>query len=447
MLGFRKKPSEIAELKELITHQNKQMGVLLESIASYHMNTYEKDYPYRTRESMVNECIRKYSGTANKGNMIFQRLVNLRVAFSVPNRLFLIGDDTTDYPESAIENAKDYLNAFMAFNNLDSSLPRDLSKEAELEGQVAVRLVWDNEAKLPRLRYYPQSSTGYVVKPSKDKYSVKPPLKLDFTYNQDTVSLTDDKFSYISFNDKLGIWIGYPTCGPILREIEHLEKDMLDWRKLNHLFAHPTPHFKCETQEEADTINEMITGLGWKVGTAIATSSDFSLKGPTGAEANLLMLSITTHAKLISAHTGIGIHFLGFANVMSNRATAESMGEPTEVVLHAEISGWKAFYKDLFQKAITMRNARLNRQLPVDAVIPKIIPITDRQWKTIKDIFMPAAEKKLISHEFFLSQLPDVDTEAEMERIKDEEKEKPKEKVPANDIGDGNNEEGDEEGE
>ena len=314
----------------------------------------------------------------------------------------------------------------MAFNNLDSSLPRDLSKEAELEGQVAIRLVWDSKEKLPRLRYYSQSTTGYTVEPLRDPYSVKPLLKLKFTHNMEDVSLSDEKFSFISFNDKLGVWEGYPTCGPILREVEHLEKDMIDWRRLNHLFAHPTPHFKCETQEEADAVNDMIKTLGWKVGTAIATSSDFNLKGPTGAEANLLMLSITTHAKLISAHTGIGIHFLGFANVMSNRATAESMGEPTEVVLHAEISGWKALYKDLYQKAINMRNARLNRKVPVDAIVPKIIPITDRQWKTIKDIFMPAAEKGLISHEFFLSQLPDVDTEAEMERIKDDEKAKVK---------------------
>ncbi len=430
MFDFIRRPNEIAKLKELVTHQSKQMGILLESIESYHIHEHQTDYPYRTRESMVNECIKKYSGTAEKGNLMLQRLINLRVAFSVPNRLFLIADDITSYPESAIDNAKDFLNAFMSFNNLDSSLPRDLSKEAELEGQVAVRLVWNAAAKLPGLRYYPQSTTGYTVEPLKDEYSVKPPLKLSFTYNMENVDLSDDKFSFITFNDKLGVWLGYPTCGPILRTVEHLEKDMLDWRKLNHLFAHPTPHFKCETQEEADTINDMISGLGWKVGTAIATNSEFSLKGPTGAEANLLMLSITTHAKLISAHTGIGIHFLGFANVMSNRATAESMGEPTEVVLHAEISGWKAFYRDLFQKAIAMRNARLNRQIPVDAIVPKIIPITDRQWKTIKDIFLPAKKEGLISHEFFLSQLPDVDTEAEMERIKDEEKDEEK-KLPA----------------
>ncbi len=442
---LKKRTNEIVALKEMITTQSTQMGVLLESIESYHISSHEEDYPYRTKATMVSECNRKYSGTAEKGNLILQRLINLRVAFSVPNRLFLIADDVIEYPESAVKKAKDFLNAFMAFNNLDSILPRDLSKEAELEGQVAVRLVWDTKEKLPRIRYYPQSITGYVVEPARDIYSVKPPLTLKFTYNQDTVSLTDDKFSFIAFNDKLGAFEGFPTCGPILREVEYLEKDMLDWRRLNHLFAHPTPHFKCETQEEADAVSEMISGLGWKVGTAIATNSEFNLKGPTGAEANLLMLSITTHAKLISAHTGIGIHFLGFANVMSNRATAESMGEPTEVVLHAEISGWKAFYKDLFQKAIVMRNLRLNGQIPIDAIVPKIIPITDRQWKTIKDVFLPAKKEGLISHEFFLSQLPDVDTEAEMDRIKDEEKEKEKEKVPSGDIE--SDEEGDEEDE
>ena len=247
--------------------------------------------------------------------------------------------------------------------------------------------------------------------------------------------MQDDDFSFIAFNDELGIYEGYPTVGGVLKILENLHKDMDDWRKLNHLFAHPTPHFKCETKEEAIAVNNLIKSIGWKVGTALATNSEFSLKGITGQEGNILMLSIQSNIKIISAHTGVGPHFLGFANTMSNRSTAESMGEPTEVTLFAEIASWKRFYVDLFNKAIRMRNKKLNQKITENILHPKLVPLTDRQWQHIKDIYMNAAKEGLISKELFLSSIPDLDVDAEMDKIKAEEAEATKKKeetfVPA----------------
>ena len=404
------------------TEMNQTMGVLMSDIAQYYPAELQRENPYRSKEAQVAEILKKYHGTAKFGNQVVPRIINLRVAFSIPNRLLIKpSDESKDADKSQIESAQDFLNAFMGLNGLDSSLPRDLARESEFNGEVLIRLKWDKEEKLPRMFYYPWTDTGYKVEPV-DKFSVTSKLKASYTYESKEVKIPNKEFSFIAFNDELLKYEGYPTVGGVLKDIENLDKDLRDWRKLNHLFAHPTPHFRCETDDQAKAINAMITAKGWKVGTAIATNSEFQLKGASGAESNLLMLAIQTNIKIVSAHTGIGVHFLGFANVMSNRATADSMGEPTEVVLHSEISSWKRFYIDLFNKAIDMRNEHLNRKIEKNLIEPRLIPLTDRQWRHIKEIYMDGARDNLISHHTLLDNIPNIDPDAELERLEEEDR-------------------------
>lgn len=410
----------------------RHIGVVLSDIENY-QSLFKTANKYNTRQLQVTETIKKYKGIANFGNQILQRLINLRVAFSVPNRLFLIKNPITKATDTQIKETKEYLNLFLSFNKLDTSLPRDLTKQSELEGQVLIRLKWNNEEKLPSLLYYSSVSPGYKIEPINKYYlpsNIEIKVVLEEARKEETV--TDNEIVFIAFNDELNSYVGHPSCGGILATIENLDKDLQDWRKLNHLFGHLTPHFKCETTEEAEAINQQISAKGWKVGTAIATNAEFALKGPGGSESNMLMLAIQTDIKIISGHTGIGPHFLGFANVMSNRATADSMGEPTEVVLHSEITSWTNFYTELFKKVLIMRNKKLNSKLVIDAILPKLVPLTDRQWRVIKDVFLPLAEKGKISDSTLLSRLPEIDPDVEKEKIKEEEEErrKSKEKLP-----------------
>ena len=431
MFVRRRKFEEAQKVHGVVVEQNRDLNrylsVMTEQLQEFNTTVSANDYT--SRSSQVSETRKKHKGAAIWGNQITQRLIELRVAFSVPNRLFLITNGESEAKEQA-PAAKEFLTAFMALNGLDQEVPRDLAKESELHGQVLVRLVWDPKAKLPRLKYYPWGDCNYTIKPT-SRFLLKSKLKCQFRVGTENVNMTDDEFVFIAFHDELIGYEGRPTIGGVLKTIENLDKDMQDWRRLNHLFAHPTPHFKCESAEEATAVKDLLAAIGWRIGTAIATSAELKLVGTSGVEGNLLMLSIQTGAKIISAHTGIGIHFLGFANVMSNRSTADSMGEPTEVVLHSEITSWQGFYNAIFAKAIRLRNRKLNKELPEDAVRPRLVPLTDRQWKVLKDIFMYGADKHLISMETMLSKIPDIDPEVEMERIKEEEatREKKREKM------------------
>jgi hypothetical protein len=433
MFGLGKNDKVIAGLTAQVGVLDKTVGVLMTQIEEYSRFTRDEGSGYAGHAQQVSAILQRYRGGAPWGNIMVQRLVNLRVAFSMPNRLFMIKNPNTTESDDVANNAKKFLTDFLKVNNLDGSAPRDFAKEMEFRGQILVRLVWDSTLKLPILEYYPWGNDGntvnnvtlnsYTVAPiEEEKFRIAPKLKAILKINGEEKVFSEDEFCFLSFNDELARYEGYPTCGPIIKILENLEKDMMEWRVLNFLYAHPTPHFKCETQEQAEAINNMIKATGWRVGTALATSGDFELKGPSGTEANMLMQSITTGAKLVSAHTGIGIHFLGFANVMSNRATASSMGEPTQVVLKSEETSYLTFYRELFTKAIRMRNNNLNREFPEDVILPKVVSITDRQWEVVKDIYLPARKDGLISSELFLDAIPGVDVEAEQARIDEEEK-------------------------
>jgi len=428
MFGFKKKYYLQEKVIKSLESDVKMLATSVDSVTQLLANERPSSSTYATRASQVGEMIKKYHGLSTKGNVILQRCVNLRVAFSIPNRLFLIKNPLANVSDSVVKKAKEFLNEFLQVNNLDSYLPRDLAKEGEIQGSVACSLKWNETLKMPEIIYYPWNSTGYKIKEEKEseKYTINKRLKLSFTDTATSgtgeVKIDSDNLIYIAFNDDLGVMDGYPTCGPILQIIDKMDSDITDWRALNHLFAHPTPHFKCETREEAIEIQNQIVNTGWKVGTAIATRGDLKLVGPSGVEAQMLMNSIQTLAKIISGHTGIGIHFLGFANVMSNRATADSMGEPTEVVLHSEISSWIKFYTDMFVKAIEMRNKKLHQGIDPTAVKPWLVPLTDRQWKVVENVYLPALEGGNLSRETFLANIPGIDADEEMEKIEEQEK-------------------------
>ena len=55
--------------------------------------------------------------------------------------------------------------------------------------------------------------------------------------------------------------------------------------------------------------------------------------------------------------------------------------------------------------------------LEVGKIKPKLKPMSDRQWKKLKDIFMPAAKSQLMTIESFLNEIPNFDVEAELKRM------------------------------
>ncbi|GAH41096.1 unnamed protein product, partial [marine sediment metagenome] len=65
---------------------------------------------------------------------------------------------------------------------------------------------------------------------------------------------------------------------------------------------------------------------------------------------------IVSLVKLISGNTGIPVHFLGFVDLMSNRATAEDLINMINAATTKERQTWIGAYEEVIKKAMDMWN-------------------------------------------------------------------------------------------
>ena len=101
---------------------------------------------------------------------------------------------------------------------------------------------------------------------------------------------------------------------------------------------------------------------------------------------------------------------------MSNRATAENTMEPVALVSLSEQRSWERGFKELFDKAILLRNQMVSPFLPAlqpGVVEPKMKFITQAQVERLIQLYYPLWRDGAISLRTLLSLLPDIDPEKE----------------------------------
>ena len=406
---IREHDEMVVQIKELQVTSSEMLG-RIQSNTEYDTNTYI------THADQTNEIINKYQGVASYGVTLVKRLVNVAAALQVPNGIELNGD--SKLPEY------EYLKKFLDVNQLNEGVAIQLAKEAQFEGQVLLELVWDETDSMVKIRHNMWRVDEYQVHPI-GVSNLTGPYEAVWMENEEvTKQLSGDNIAFVAFNatrNSDDYIEGWPTLGSLLMRLDTISRDLNDWRTTNKLFAHPTPVFECETQDEVDALTAQLTSTGWTVGTAIAFRGKFLLVA-SGSYYLTFRNSIETNVKLVSGGSGVSIAWLGFADVMSNRATAESLGEPLEIVSAADIATWSSFYEEIFNSVIELRNLYLdsNQKLKPGIIKPKLKPMSDRQWQKLKELFMPAAKDNLLTRQAFLEQIPNFDITAELERIAEE---------------------------
>ena len=101
---------------------------------------------------------------------------------------------------------------------------------------------------------------------------------------------------------------------------------------------------------------------------------------------------------------------------MSNRATAENTMEPVAVVSISEQRSWRQGFKELFDKAIALRNEMVSpaaKPLRAGAIEPKMNFVTQAQVDRLVQLYYPLWQSGAISLKTLLGLLPDIDPEAE----------------------------------
>jgi hypothetical protein len=117
----------------------------------------------------------------------------------------------------------------------------------------------------------------------------------------------------------------------------------------------------------------------------------------------------------------VPVHFLGFPELLSNRATADNFLELIFAATLKERQTWKGCYQEVLAKAMAIFNAKtgleqMSKKLDPSRITIDIPYISAQTWQNLKDVFLPAALAGKISDELFLSKIPGVDVDEELKR-------------------------------
>ncbi len=400
-------PRQVRELKAIVqelTIANARILLKMDD-PDYDVN------PFPTHLTQVQAIISRFEGSADYGCELVQRIVNLTAAFAIPHGILIDADDKAAKEE-------EYIKLFVDKNNLNEGVAVKLAIDAAMQGQVLTELIWDPDENMVRLKYHPWNETEYTVV-STGRSNLTAPFTAVWAETKDKSKpkvIQDDNFAFVAFNARAGQHEGFPRLGGVLRRLDAISRDLDDWRTINKLFGHPTPFFRMNSSAEAKAMRALIEEKGWTVGRALVLNGDFSLISPGSSYAVAAKESIASNVRIISGATGIAVHFLGFVDLMSNRSTADSLGEPVEIASMADITLWHGFYESLFNKAIRMRNKHLENKLDEGKVKPKMLPVTDRQWGLIEKVWIPMAKDGIVTPEAVRRQIPGFDFAEEEER-------------------------------
>jgi hypothetical protein len=368
---------------------------------------------YRSVEAQVEGMISKYRGTAEKGVELVKRIVNVRRAFVLPNGVRVSANDSSD-----AANEMAFLREHVDANNLNESLAQDYVRESELEGKVLVRLVWDAGARQVRHRYIPWDVYRYrIFVDAADPQRITRFTYLDpFTGKEETVPATEAVFR--AFNTTLNSHDGAPTLGPVLHVCDNVSDALRDLRRLNRITATVTPFFESEDPETAEQVVKDIKSRGWKIGMVYAgAKTKFTMVSPDGASSAILEDEIRLGMQIISGVSGVSLHFLGFPDMLSNRAVATEMSEPVEVGSAADLTAWRGFYEEAFDKAIGLWNREMNPEMRPGLVKPVLTGVTAAQWGRVRDTWLPLYQAGAVSVERLLKELPETDADEELARL------------------------------
>lgn len=378
--------------------------------------------PYKTYAAQVSETSKKYEGRADWGWQPTKNIIDIRAAFTIGEGVEPLIKDGESGGKEALKYIKDFLDA----NALDEEAAQDWAKEAEIEGKFLVRLRASTDPKDQTIRalFLPWTQHGYKVITAPEDYTQILKVTYQVSGTGRDVTLTTEEFVFASFGGRTHNVDETPTkVASVLRHIEALDKALRDWREINHLFAAPTPTFECEEKAAADALHDRLKNINWKIGKLLVFSGGtFRLVSIDAGGIESIEKEVIRNATVISGSVSIPIHFLGFPELMSNRATADSLMEVVFAGVSRERKVWKGFYDELFEKVLIMSNQTFSTGFNEKAITANLPELGQIKLAQLADVWLPIYEAQAVSLETFLERMPGIDAKVEMKRLEDERK-------------------------
>jgi hypothetical protein len=432
---------QIQELEEQNRHLLHIQELIVDNILS--VQESESTYTgnrYKTYSAAVVELAKKYSGAADWGVLQVGNIIDIRSAYIAGQGIkvskVLPGTEGGKDPDPATvaeaEAAYKFAQRFIDKNELDHELVQDLAREAELEGKSLIKL-FPLETKDAgaiegfdiAIRWISWTSNKYEVKVSEKDY-----LQLErVEWNPSSggpVRLAPDQCVYKKFAGRLDVpGETMPRTAKCLTQIENLDMALRDWRKINHLYAAPTPHIQCDDVAKAKAMAAALDELNFVIGKIFVHTGVFGYAQPSAEGQKALESEIITLMKLISGTTGVPIHFLGAPELTTKYGAAnEGLLELISMSTSKEREIWRAAYQELLDKAMRLWNVT-TKKTPLRPELVKVeLPlITAEQWSRITETWLQLLDRDVVTKKLVLSQVPGIDVEAELKALAAEKEE------------------------
>jgi len=386
---------------------------------------------YKTYGTAVAEINKKYNATADFGVLQTGSIIDLRAAFIIGEGLKIIKKDKDANAEY------DWVHEFLEYNDLDNEVVQSFASEAEIEGKIALKLALEEtpestkEKKMYMVstRYVSWTENNYVIKANPQDYMQYETMTWKPKDKDKDEVLKEYEFVYKKFGGRVHLPnSATPKIMRCLTQIDNLDMALRDWREIDRVFAGPILGYEVRDSKDVKRATDALSDKNWKikkvfVGMGKFYYASFDIKGVESLENEIVTLS-----KMISGATGVPVHFLGFPDLMSNRAVAENMMQLVHAATTKERATWKGAYEEVIAKSMALYNAEVNKgmsnlkTLDHKKIGVEIPMITREHWLRLEKVYLPAAVAGKISDESFQALLPGFDVEAEKKRKDEKEK-------------------------
>lgn len=384
---------------------------------------------YLSYKSMVNELWRKCSGQGVWGNSYAATVVTFLKAFIIGQgaKFSYTGEDT-----QTKERFNAFINSFLNFNNEPNGQFDYMIGCLIKSGKVVLQL--DEKEKRNRknirLKVHPYcSDNNYIIRSKNDKeltilsdiddgFIVKGP-NYDKPLNSE-----QDNLVYGRIGDSAGFNDTPYKPHYVLTDMENIDRASKDMRRLNYTAARVTPTFEVENEQEKNNVLNLIQSTGWKIGSIFAGTAQLKYETPNNTSAIEMMgKEITNAVKNVTAVTGVPVHYLGHADILSNRATAETLFDSIRLSTQSERNVLSDILYDVIMQAqkvyIDSQTGPLLDELIPDFEVDLTVLDFARFESMVKGLSL-AKSDGVISKSTYRKHIPGVDPVAEAEQVETE---------------------------
>ena len=142
----------------------------------------------------------------------------------------------------------------------------------------------------------------------------------------------------------------------LIDPMKNYERAVYQTRELNNEATRQSPTFELDAEggvdeQEVADFYEDLQAKGWGMGDPVVTPGKFSITSSDSGPVDTAATEAALVLKILSGGTSIPPHWLGFVDLMSNRATAESLFETIKAGTLVERLAWEHGVDDMIRKA------------------------------------------------------------------------------------------------